>query len=73
MIERSNYGPGAAKRLIGQLMLELGLVIPQDLEFALEHQKYSKNLIGEILIRMGAINRNDLDVVIAKQLAYLVE
>ncbi len=73
MIERPSDRAGSAKRLIGQLMLELGLIVPQDLEFALDHQKYSNNLIGEILIRIGAINRNDLDVVLAKQLAYLVE
>ncbi len=55
------YGP------IGQLLLERELIILQDLEFALDHQKYSKALLGDILVRMGALKRKDLEAVLSEQ------
>ncbi len=46
---------------IGTLLLADGLILPQDLEFALDHQKYSQQLIGQILVRIGALTQNELD------------
>lgn len=46
---------------IGTLLLADGKILPQDLEFALEHQKHSRQLLGEILVRIGALKRPDLD------------
>ncbi|HAK59336.1 MAG TPA: hypothetical protein DCO77_02990 [Nitrospiraceae bacterium] len=57
----------AGKRPIGEMLLEGELIIPHDLEFALEQQKYSKEPLGEILVRMGALNQSDLDAVLAQQ------
>ncbi len=52
---------------IGQLLVVGEYIVPQDLEFALEHQRHSKELIGEILVRMGALDREDLDIVLSTQ------
>lgn len=52
---------------IGAMLLAKEYILPQDLDFALEHQRYSKSLIGDILIRMGAVEREDLDRVLSLQ------
>ena len=57
----------ATKRPLGELLLEGAYIIQQDLEFALEHQKYSNEQLGEILIRMGAVTREDLDTILGLQ------
>ena len=56
---------------IGSMLVAEEYIIPQDLDFALEHQKHSKGLIGEILVRIGAVEPNELEEVltIQKQLA----
>lgn len=42
---------------IGSMLVAEEYIVPQDLDFALEHQKHSKGLIGEILVRIGAVDR----------------
>ncbi len=54
---------------IGQLLLEGGFIILQDLEFALEHQKYGKGALGDILVRIGALEQEDLEKVLSIQFA----
>ena len=56
---------------IGSMLVAEEYIVPQDLDFALEHQKHSKGLIGEILVRIGAVEPNELEEVltIQKQLA----
>jgi hypothetical protein len=49
---------------IGSLLVAEEHIIPQDLDFALEHQKHSKGLIGEILVRIGAVEPRDLQRVL---------
>ena len=49
---------------IGLLFVAEEHIIPQDLDFALEHQKHSKGLIGEILVRIGAVEPRDLQRVL---------
>ena len=49
---------------IGSLLVAEEYIIPQDLDFALEHQKHSKSLIGEILVRIGAVDPRELDRVL---------
>ena len=56
---------------IGVLLLADEVIIPQDLDLALEHQKYSKELLGEILIKIGAMEHNDLDKALKLQNGYL--
>ena len=52
---------------IGAMLLAEEYIIPQDLDFALEHQKYSKGLIGEILIKIGAVEPTELQRVLVIQ------
>lgn len=52
---------------IGQLLVEGGYIIQQDLDFALEHQKYTNQLLGGILIRMGAVDPEELDKIVLLQ------
>lgn len=52
---------------IGALLVAEEYIIPQDLDFALEHQKHSKGLIGEILVRIGAVEQNELERVLSIQ------
>jgi hypothetical protein len=53
----------AADRPLGQLLVDGEVIIPHDLEFALEHQQYSNEPLGQILVRMGALNTEDLEKV----------
>jgi len=52
---------------IGSMLVAEDYIIPQDLDFALEHQKHSKGLLGEILVRIGAIKRKELEKVLMLQ------
>ena len=52
---------------IGDMLIAGEYIVPQDLDFALEHQRYSKGLIGEILVRMGALEARELDRVLGIQ------
>jgi chitinase len=57
----------AGVRRIGQMLMEKNRIVPQDLEFALDHQKHSRDLIGQILVRMGALGETELDEVLIEQ------
>jgi hypothetical protein len=46
---------------IGSLLVAEEYIVPQDLDFALEHQKHSKGLIGQILVRIGAVEPQELE------------
>jgi len=52
---------------LGVLLLANEIIIPQDLDLALDHQKYSKEMLGEILIKIGALKHDDLDKVLDLQ------
>ena len=52
---------------IGSMLVAEEYIIPQDLDFALEHQKHSKGLIGEILVRIGAVEPRHLEKVLTIQ------
>jgi hypothetical protein len=52
---------------IGAMLIAEDHILPQDLDFALEHQRYSKGLIGEILVRMGAVGQAELEQVLSVQ------
>jgi hypothetical protein len=54
-------------RPIGQMLMEMDRIVPQDLEFALDHQKNSHDLIGQILVRMGALREAELNEVLIEQ------
>jgi len=52
---------------IGSMLVAEEYIVPQDLDFALEHQKHSKGLIGEILVRIGAVEPKELEKVLTIQ------
>ncbi len=52
---------------LGALLLADEVILPQDLEFALEQQKHTRELLGQILVRMGALGQADLSVVLEIQ------
>jgi len=52
---------------LGTLLVVHKLILPQDLEFALDHQKFSGQLLGEILVRIGALEPDDLDRILTLQ------
>jgi len=52
---------------LGTLLVAEDLILPQDLEFALDHQEHTSQLLGEILVRIGALNYNDLDKILKLQ------
>ncbi len=64
MAAASNNGmKGPEKRTvppIGAMLLAEEYIVPQDLDLALEHQRYSKSLLGEILVRIGAVEPMEL-------------
>lgn len=52
---------------LGKLLIADGLILQQDLDFALEHQKFSRQLLGEILVRIGALKPSDLEKILRVQ------
>lgn len=52
---------------IGSMLVAEEYIMPQDLDFALEHQKHSKALLGEILVRIGAVEPLQLERVLDLQ------
>jgi hypothetical protein len=57
----------AGIRPIGQMLMEKERIMPQDLEFALDHQKNSHEYIGQILVRMGAVEETEFYEVLIEQ------
>jgi hypothetical protein len=56
VMELSNTACASAVPVIGKMLLAGEYIVPQDLEFALEHQRHSQEPLGEILVhgRPGA-------------------
>ena|SRR5437764_6964462 len=57
----------AAKRRLGDIIVERGLVSPHQLEEALQVQRQSGGKLGEILVELGFITRVALAGVITEQ------
>ena len=47
-------------KLLGEVLLEEGIVDPQQLELALHEQRRTGELLGNVLIRLGIVTRRDL-------------
>jgi type IV pilus assembly protein PilB len=56
------------KKRLGEILIEDGILSPENLEEALHHQKKEGGLIGQILIRLGYLSEEDLVAAIGKQL-----
>lgn len=52
---------GAKKKLLGEKLLEEGLITREQLRQALEVQARTGELLGQILVRLGMISREDLN------------
>ncbi len=57
------------RQMIGQILVERGLVTSQDLEAALAEQKRTEEFLGKILIRMGVVSEEVLVPLLADQLS----
>ncbi|MGO0122491.1 glycosyltransferase [Desulfothermobacter acidiphilus] len=55
-------------QLLGRLLLERGLITPEQLEHALALQRKSGGLLGQILVAQGYVNNLQLYEVLAEQL-----
>ncbi len=55
------------KRLLGELLIEKGLLTKERLDVALKHQRVTGGLIGDILIRLGFVSSMDIAQCLAEQ------
>ncbi len=55
------------KKRLGELLIQQGVLTPQQLERALELQREERGLLGEVLLRMGAVRQTDLGRALAEQ------
>lgn len=55
------------KPLIGQILVEQGYILPEQLELALKEQTVTNLRIGEILVKNGWVTEKDLAEAISKQ------
>jgi len=60
----------ATKKLLGEVLVELGIVSNEQIELALVKQKenHHEKLLGQILVEMGACTENDITRAIGAQL-----
>ncbi len=56
------------KKRTGEILVEMGLLTPQQLEEALEEQKTSHMRIGEVLVAKGWVKHNELTEALARRL-----
>lgn len=57
-----------SKKRTGEILVEMGLITPQQLEEALEEQKTTHRRIGEILVAKGWITNTELTQALARRL-----
>jgi hypothetical protein len=57
----------AAKRRLGDIVVERNMVTPQQLEQALEEQRVTGGKLGETLVELGFITRDELAGAISEQ------
>jgi len=55
------------KKRLGDLLIQRGVLTPQQLDRALELQRQEKGLLGEVLLRMGVVRQTDLGRALAEQ------
>jgi len=55
------------KQLLGELLIELGLINEQQLDRALAEQRVGQERIGETLVRLGYLERHQLAVSLSEQ------
>src|SRR3989337_4590184 len=55
------------RKLLGERLIEAGLVTPDQLDLALREQKRTGERIGEILINLGFVAQEQISAVLASQ------
>ena len=55
-------------KMLGQILVEEGLISPESLQRALEERERTDKLLGRVLIDMGLLKEGDLVAALAKQL-----
>ncbi|HEY7528576.1 MAG TPA: ATPase, T2SS/T4P/T4SS family, partial [Candidatus Deferrimicrobiaceae bacterium] len=60
-------GPAGKRKLLGERLLESGLVTPDQLDLALREQKRTGERIGEILINLGFVTQELISSVLASE------
>jgi type IV pilus assembly protein PilB len=58
------------KKLLGEVLVEAGMITEAQLNEAMELQKQSKERLGRVLIAMGVGTEKDIAIAIAKQLGF---
>ena len=53
-------------KLLGEVLIDEGILVPQQLELGLQEQKRTGELLGNVLLRLGMVTRKDL----SKAMAY---
>ncbi len=56
-----------AKRRLGELLIQQGVLTPEQLDEALSIQRDEQGLLGEVLLRMGIVRQTDLGRALAEQ------
>jgi type IV pilus assembly protein PilB len=57
-----------SKKRLGEILIEDGVLTPENLEEALLHQKKDGGIIGQILIRLGYVTEENLTAALSRQL-----
>ncbi len=52
-------------KLLGEVLLEKGMITPQQMRLALQEQKRTGELLGDVLLRLGILTRKDLSRALA--------
>lgn len=60
-------GVKGPKKRLGELLVEKGMISPQQLEVALERQRSTREFLGVILVSKGWVSEEDLLRVLAEQ------
>jgi general secretion pathway protein E len=60
--------PRSDARLLGELLVERGLVTPADLSRALAFQQQYPGRLGSVLVRLGAVSEENLLPVLSEQI-----
>jgi type IV pilus assembly protein PilB len=58
----------AKTKKLGEILVEQGLISPEDLQRALAHQQKTDQLLGRILIDLGMVKESDLVEALARQI-----
>ncbi len=65
---RKTLNPQRRKRRLGDMLVESGLITPDQLVFALGHQKTHGGRLGSVLVTLGYITEQHLESSLGKQL-----